>query len=201
VKVEMSGTENVSTDRAQVLVANHESWFDVFALAGHLPVGAKFVAKHVLERVPFFGGAWRACSHISIDRGDRTSAIQSLRDVGARIGRTGETVLMFPEGTRTTTGELQAFKKGAFVMALESRVPVVPVGISGSRDLMPKGSFRIRSGTVRVRIGEAIPVEGMSHEDRDRLTGLARDAVARLRVAGDIGTVRGEGSRGAIPSG
>lgn len=183
VRVEMEGLEHLRGRPGQILVANHASWYDVLVLAGYLPVDYRFVAKKELARIPFFGGAWQACGHIAIDREDRTSAIQSLAVARRQVNEVGEspTVVIFPEGTRTPDGALHAFKKGAFVLAIQAGVPVVPAAILGSRAVMAKGSWRIRSGTVRVRFGEAIPVDGMVHADRNDLTRAAREAVAALR--------------------
>lgn len=179
-EVVLEGVEHLR-DGAQILVSNHESWFDVLALAGHLPVEYRFVAKRELENVPVFGPAWKACGHIAIDREDRASAIESLETAARQIHDRDVTIVMFPEGTRSRTGELRPFKKGAFVLAIQARVPVVPVGISGSRRVLAKGSYLVRPGTIRVRVGEPIEVRGLSHADRDRLTERARDAVAALR--------------------
>jgi 1-acyl-sn-glycerol-3-phosphate acyltransferase len=168
-------------------VANHQSWFDVFALAGFLPGRGTFVATEELERIPIFGGAWKACGHISIDRSDRKKAIESLDRAGERIRSEKRAVILFPEGTRSADGQLQEFKKGAFIVALKTGVPIVPIGISGSRHVMPKGSFLARPGEIRVRIGEPIPMEGLSVADRDALLGRSRMAVAELMDEADTG--------------
>lgn len=186
VTVEFEGLEHLR-EGGQILVANHESWYDVLALAGYLPVEYRFVAKKELGRVPVFGPAWQACGHISIDRQDRASAIESLEVAARQIRERDTTIVMFPEGTRSESGELQPFKKGAFVLAIQAGVPIVPVGISGSRDVMAKHRWRIRPGTIRIRIGEPIPVDGLVHADRDRLTARAHSRVAAL------GSLRGQG--------
>ena len=181
VQVELEGFEHLPEGTPAVLVANHESWFDVFALAAHLPVEYRFVAKKELASIPVFGSAWRACRHVSIDRSDRTAAIRSLEVARESVHADGVVMVMFPEGTRSTTSEMLPFKKGAFVLALQLGVPVIPVGISGSRPIMPKGAIRVRPGTVKVRVGEPIPVEGMGERDRNRLLAQVRSAVEELR--------------------
>jgi 1-acyl-sn-glycerol-3-phosphate acyltransferase len=181
VKVELEGLEHLPPGQPAVIVANHESWFDVFALVVHLPVDTRFVGKIELTRIPFFGPSWLACGHIAIDRSDRVKAIESLRAAGETLRREGAVVVMFPEGTRSPDGRLLPFKKGAFVLALQTGVPVVPVGVSGSRDIMPKGSWRIRSGTIVVRVGPPIPSEGRGEGARDALLEQARTEVERLR--------------------
>ena len=181
VTVEVEGLENLPPGEPAVLVANHQSWFDVFALVVHLPVDYRFVGKIELTRIPFFGPSWLATGHIAIDRSDRNKAIESLRGAGESLRRDGAVVVMFPEGTRSEDGELLPFKKGAFVLALQTGVSIVPAGVSGSRAIMPKGSWRIRPGTVVIRIGPPIPVEGRGEGARDALLGQARAEIERLR--------------------
>jgi len=181
VEVEIEGAENLSSDGPHILVANHQSWIDVLALAAHLPVDYRFVAKKELERIPVFGPAWQACGHVSIDRGDLQSAIASLEKAGEMVRRERPTLIMFPEGTRSPTGEVRAFKKGAFVLAIQIGAPIVPAAILGTREIMPKGQWRIRPGRVRVRIGAPISVEGLGHGDRDTLSLTSHRAVLRLR--------------------
>jgi 1-acyl-sn-glycerol-3-phosphate acyltransferase len=181
-RVEMEGMESVDWSRPTVVVANHQSWFDVFVLAAYLPARYRFVAKQELARIPIFGKAWRSCGHISVNRTDRSQAVASIEEAGTEIRDHRLAVIFFPEGTRSPDGRLREFKKGAFVLAIQTGVPVVPIGISGSHAIMPKGSFRIRSGTIRVRVGEPIPVSGLGMPERDA---LLREA--RARVAGLLG--------------
>jgi 1-acyl-sn-glycerol-3-phosphate acyltransferase len=168
-------------DGAVILVANHESWFDVWALAGCLPLYSRFAAKKELARIPIFGRAWQVCGNVCIDRSDRASAIESMTQAGRLIKEEGRHMVFFAEGTRCSDGLLHPFKKGPFVMAIEGGVSIVPVGLVGSRAIMPKGSFRIRPGAISIRVGKPISVEGMRHSDRDRLRDTVRDAVVRLR--------------------
>jgi len=183
-RVVLENVEVIDAERPQILVANHTSWFDVLALVAWLPGRSRFVAKDDLKEIPFFGHALDACGHISIDRSDRGRALESLRLAERRIREERPTLVLFPEGTRSDTGALRPFKKGAFVLALQTGVEVVPAAILGSRDVMPKGTFRIRTGrTIRVRFGDPIPVEGLDLEGRDELTERAREAVRGLLEA------------------
>lgn len=183
VRVVLEGEEHIDPSTPQVLVANHVSWFDVLALAAFLPGRYVFVAKKEIARVPAFGRAVRACGHIFIDRGDRQSAVASLEAARESLERRRPTIIMFPEGTRSADGVLQPFKKGAFVLAIQAGADVVPAAISGSREIMRKGSILIRPGTVRVRFGEPIPVAAYGMEGRDELTRRSREAVAALQAA------------------
>ena len=123
VSVQIEGVENLPVDGAFIIIANHESWFDVWALAGFLPIDARFAAKKELERIPVFGRAWRACGHISIDRSDHASAIESMTQAGLQIKEQGLNMVFFAEGTRCPDGTLQPFKKGPFVIAIEEVPP------------------------------------------------------------------------------
>jgi 1-acyl-sn-glycerol-3-phosphate acyltransferase len=191
VEVEFEGLEHLKGSGPRVLVANHESWYDVFALSGCLPAEYRFVIKKELEKVPIWGRAWRSCGHISVDRRNHQSAVQSL--ARARAMSEGDDILMvvYPEGTRSPDGQLLPFKMGAFVLALQLGAPVIPVAVFGGRQIMTKGDWRIRKGDIRIVIGEPIPVAGMTHGDRDVLAAQARAAIVAMRG--------GEGPTGALP--
>lgn len=196
VRVELEGADHIDPDRPQIVVANHASWFDVFALSAHFPGSYHYVAKKELARIPVFGRSWIACGHIAIDRSHHGSAVASLDRAAEKIRNENATIIMFPEGTRSPTGELQRFKKGAFVLALKAGVPVVPLAIRGSHQVMPKGQWLVRPGRIRIRIGRPIPVEGLEMSDRHALLRKSRAAVASLLEedeeveAPGIGTVR-----------
>jgi len=181
VSVVVEGVVNLERSNSCVVIANHESWFDVFALAGWLPVSAKFVGKRELANIPLFGSSWQACGHVAIDRRNRDSAIRSLNSVVERMRHQPMHVVMFAEGTRSVTGELQTFKKGPFILAIEAGTPIIPVAIIGSRKIMPKGSYSIGKGEIKIRIGKPIDVLGKSYEDRDYLRTIVQRKVAELK--------------------
>ncbi|MDX1675249.1 MAG: lysophospholipid acyltransferase family protein [Longimicrobiales bacterium] len=182
--VRAEGTGNIDPDTPQILVGNHQSWFDVPAVATNIPKSYHFVAKKELERVFIFGRAWKAAGHISIDRTDRESAIRSLDQAGEQLRREGSAVVIFAEGTRAPTDELQKFKKGAFMLALHTGVPIVPFGVAGSRRVLPKGRWRLRKGPIIVRFGEPIPTADLTEAERDTLIERVRREVRRLRDEG-----------------
>ena len=190
VKVEWEGIERLRGRGPRVLVSNHESWFDVMALTANLPWEYRFAIKKELEKIPLWGAAWQACGHISVDRQNRQAAIQSMERAREISGENADTLIVFfPEGTRSPTGALQRFKKGAFVLALQLGVPVIPVAVIGGRQIMAKNRMRIRSGRMRVVVGEPIPVAGMTFDARDQLVERTRAEIAALRG--------GEGPTGA----
>ena len=181
VRVILEDEAVIDSSLPQVLVTNHVSWIDVLVLAAFVPGRYVFVAKKEVEKIPVFGAAVRACGHIYIDRGDKARAIASLDIARKRLEEAAPTVIIFPEGTRSNTGELGSFKKGAFVLAIQTGVSVVPAAIFGSREVMKRGSFLINSGIVRVHFGEPIQVGGYSMASRSKLTHRAQQVVSELQ--------------------
>jgi 1-acyl-sn-glycerol-3-phosphate acyltransferase len=177
VRVEAHGLESLPRGGCTILISNHQSHFDMIALLVSFPGSFRVVAKRFLFYIPVFGWCLWAAGMIPIDREKRASAIQSLEKAAERI-RGGLPVLFFPEGTRSTDGALQPFKKGAFVIALKSGASIVPVSVSGSREILPKGSIRIRAGRVVIRYGTVIPLEGFTTENKESLIEVVRRAVA-----------------------
>lgn len=184
VRVKVEGLEHVAAHRAQIIVSNHQSWFDVFALAHAIPKRFHFVAKRELERIPIFGTAWKAAGHVSIDRSDRQSAIRSLEQAGAQLRSEGSAVVIFAEGTRSWDGRMLPFKKGAFMLALTSGVEIVPAAVNGSRAVLPKGAWRVRPGMITVRFGEPVPVQA-GGGPADPLIQEIRARVSALRDPAD----------------
>lgn len=167
VTMRIHGAENVPLNEARVYVANHVSWFDVFALASYLP-RYRFMAKKELFKLPIFGPAIRATAAIEIDRRNRKAAFQAY-ETAARDVKEGLSVVVYPEGTRGRTYELRPFKKGPFVLAIAAHVPIVPTIIHGTIEIQPKGSFRIRPGVIDLYFLEPIPTQGLGYDDRDAL--------------------------------
>ncbi len=186
VRVEVEAAENIDSAAPQVVVVNHTSWFDPLALAGFVPGPYVFVAKKEVERVPFFGRALRECGHIYIDRRDRDLALGALDIARQRLEDDGPSIIMFPEGTRSATGELQRFKKGPFILAIQAGAAVVPTAVIGSRDVLRKNGILVRPGVIRIRFGTPIPVHSYDFEQRDELADRAwralRDLLAPARA-------------------
>lgn len=166
-------------EQAYVFMSNHRSTFDIFALFLAIDHRFRMVAKRVLFFIPIFGWALWMCGFIPINRSNRQSAIDSLNRAAQRI-RSGVSVLVFPEGTRGTGGVLQPFKKGGFVMALKSEVPVVPVVITGTETIMSNDSIRVGHGSIEMRIGDPIVTAGRGVEARDSLMDEVRRAMEDL---------------------
>lgn len=187
-RVRVEGAENAPADMPRIYVSNHQSWFDVWALAAYLPGHYRFVAKKELARIPIFGRAWKTAGHVCVDRSDRNAAVRSLEDAGNLIRSDGSGVIIFAEGTRSSTGELQSFKKGAFMLALHTGVDIVPVALIGSRDVLPKGSWVVRPGQITIRIGTPIPTAEYDLSTREPMMKRTREAI--LQLMHDGGTPR-----------
>lgn len=180
VEVRARGLEHVRPHHAQILVANHQSMFDIWALMAEVPVSLRFVAKRELGRIPVFGAACRAAGHVFIDRRDAARASTAIRRAGERMHREGLSLVLFPEGTRSADGALGRFRRGAFALAIEIRAPLVPIAIDGGARIFPRGVRRVRPGTIELRCAPPIPLEKMTSEDRDALVERTRRDVERM---------------------
>jgi 1-acyl-sn-glycerol-3-phosphate acyltransferase len=158
-------------------MANHTSYFDIFALLSTLPVDFKFIVKQELMRIPIFGAAMRRAGYIGIERNDPRKALKSMHDAADRI-KNGASVLIFPEGTRSEDGCLQPFKPGGFHLALRSGCDIVPIAITGSREIVPKRSLRVQKGTIQVVVGREISVKGQTKKNMGRVMEQVRNAMA-----------------------
>lgn len=178
VKVRIEGKERLaeSLEAPCVFASNHVSWFDVFLLAAVVP-RYSFIAKRELLSIPIFGPAARACGTVPIDRNNRKSAFASYQEAAEYI-QGGRSVIVFPEGTRGKTPELRPFKKGPFVMAIAAQVPIVPTVIEGTINIMPRWSWRVKGGPVKVRFLEPVSTVGLTYEDRDRLSDIVHMQMA-----------------------
>lgn len=179
VKLQVVQRAPLDPKRPYIVMANHASMVDIWAVFLAVPVPFRFIAKKQLGAIPLFGWAMRAGRFIFIDRQNAASARRSIEEAARRI-KSGQSVVIFPEGTRTRDGRLNPFKKGGFHLALDSGAEIVPVAIHGSHAVMPPGSALIRSGTVRVEIGEPIATSGLAPGDREALLTRVRDKIAEM---------------------
>lgn len=175
-EVRVHGAEKLVEGEPHIFVANHLSWFDIPSLAGYLP-RYKFVAKAELFKIPVFGPAIRAVGMIPIERDNRKAAFESLK-LAARKIQEGNSVVIYPEGTRGTSYPLRPFKKGPFVLAIEAGVPIVPVLLHGTLEVFGKGSKSVRPGPIDIHLLEPIPTSGLKYEDREGLANAVRNEMA-----------------------
>jgi 1-acyl-sn-glycerol-3-phosphate acyltransferase len=154
-KVEIIHPENIDLSTPQIIVANHSSHFDIPILFASIDYPIYFIAKKELKRIPFFGWACSAVGMVWIDRKNKGSALQSMKDAGEQIKK-GKTIITFPEGTRTKTGKINQFKRGSFALAQATGLDIMPICIINSRPLHPPGKFRFRPAQVKIIFGEKI---------------------------------------------
>jgi 1-acyl-sn-glycerol-3-phosphate acyltransferase len=162
---------------AYVVVANHQSFLDIF-LISNIPHEMKWVAKKELFKIPWVGWAFFLVGDIAVDRGDAASAVKVLAKARRYLDR-GMSVMIFPEGTRSRDGKLLPFKAGAFKLAVDAGVPVLPIAVSGSAQGMPKGSPWVRPAQLTVRILEPVSTAGLGDRDLRKLRDGVRDSIAR----------------------
>jgi 1-acyl-sn-glycerol-3-phosphate acyltransferase len=184
IRYRVTGLENVPRDRAVVFCSNHESNVDPPVLFEALHPQLHVLYKAEL-RFPIMRTVFDVGGFVPIERGNRDRAMASIAR-GAQALRAGMSFLIFPEGTRSRTGELLAFKKGGIIMAIEAQAPLVPVGIQGGRDAMRKGSGIVRPVVVDVRIGKPIETAGRSIDNRDQVSVQVREAVQNLLAEGAL---------------
>ncbi len=178
IKVEIIGVENILMERPQIFMANHQSDFDIFIVLAHLPGQFRWIVKKELFNIPVFGKAMRNAGYIEIDRQNREKAMMSL-DQAARKIREGKSVMSFPEGTRSKDGKIKPFKHGMFYLAIQSGVPIVPISILGTGEIMPKRSLLIKPGKTIMVIDRPIDVSGYSIENRQDLIDRVRNIITR----------------------
>ena len=176
VRVDVEGREKIVPGRTYVLASNHQSLFDTPIVFAYLPLSFRILYKKSLNRIPFLGWHLFLSGHVGVERENPTRARASLDHAAERI-RSGTSVVVFPEGTRSYDGVMRAFRKGSFRLALKAGTPVVPVTISGSHRVMKRGKVTVYPGKVSLRIGEPISVEGLSEGDAADLSERVRDVV------------------------
>ena len=176
MRVSVKGREHVDPKKSYVIVSNHQSHYDVFVLYGWLGIDFKWVMKKELRKLPALGVACEKMGHIYIDRSNHETAIASLEEAKRKIVN-GTSILFFPEGTRKNAKELGTFKKGAFVMAQDLGLPILPITILNTSSILPPRTIRLFPGHARMLIHEPIPVSKYKAENVEELVGAARRAI------------------------
>ena len=185
IRVRVAGAEHIPLERAAVYCANHQSNVDPPILFDKLHPRMHIVYKAEINAIPLLARSFRHGGFVPIDRRNKEAAMRSL-EAGALSIRSGNSFLIFPEGTRSKTADLLPFKKGGFLMALKAQAPIVPVAIQGGRDAMRRGSRIIRPVTVSIRVGKPIETTGMMASDRDALIAQIRERIAALLAEGPV---------------
>ncbi len=185
--VRMEGAGRIPRGGPVVYASNHSSMFDIWALAATLPGSVRFVGKQELARLPLVGRAMVRAGHIMIDRPHPRRALEAY-DQAAAIVRSGISAVVFPEGTRSRTGQLLPFKNAPFGLAIAAQVPVVPLYVHNTFEILPKGGIRLRPRPIRILVGEPIPTAGMTVDQRQALRDRVHEAIVALKARVDAGS-------------
>jgi 1-acyl-sn-glycerol-3-phosphate acyltransferase len=176
IKVTVNGLANIEPGQSYVYMSNHQSNFDIPVLLAHLPVQFRWLAKAELFKIPIFGRAMRGAGYVKIDRFNQESAFKSIKEAGSRM-KNGVSVMIFPEGTRSRDGKIRPFKKGGFIMAVDSGAPIVPIILQGTWSIMEKSSLKIKTGEDTLNIAAPITATGFSRDNKDDLIDSVRTVI------------------------
>ena len=182
VPITVTGQENIQKGQSYVFVSNHQSFLDVFAIYGWLPANFKWLMKKELRRVPFVGFACKVAGHIFVDRANPVAALHSIKEIEAEL-QNGVSTVIFPEGTRTKTGEMGRFKRGAFQVALDLHLPIIPISLTGCYEAMPRGTYYARPHShIYMHIGKPIDLSDFIDPSTSQIDSNAAMAYVRERV-------------------
>lgn len=186
IRVNINGFDREWVKRPNIYMSNHQSNFDIPVLLSALPAQFRWLAKAELFKIPIFGSSMRGAGAISIDRSNRKSAFASL-NLAAKMIRNGTSVMIFPEGTRSDDGQLLPFKKGGFVLAVDAAVPIVPIVITGTHEIMPKGRLLIRRRSVCIEVGLPVQSSDYTRKTKDDLMVRVRNAMVEKHCVPERG--------------
>jgi 1-acyl-sn-glycerol-3-phosphate acyltransferase len=188
VRVKVEGLEKIDRHGHYVFCGNHLSYMDTPVVLTHIPVQFRFLAKRGLFQIPFLGTHLAQAGHVPVLRDDPRAAVKTMTHAAELLHKRAISLLVFPEGGRSHDGLLRPFKEGAAYIAIKAQVPLVPIALTGTRDVMAMGSAVLRRGVVHLRIGDPIPTAGLILKDRERLTNEARERIVEMLEArsGDL---------------
>jgi len=176
-RVRVHGAEHIEPGASYVFLSSHQSYMDIPAMLGYLPAQLRIAAKKVLFKIPFMGWHLTRAGHIPIDRTSTQNAVTSMQRVASYL-HDGICAFVFPEGTRSRDGYLHQFKKGGFKLAMQAKVPIIPVTIIGTRQILPPDSIIFRPGAIDMYVDAPIPTAGLNEEDTERLMQTVWNAMA-----------------------
>ena len=177
INYEVYGLDNIDPDKQYIFMCNHESALDILLGVAAIPSNIVFLAKKELFRIPVFGWAMRAAGMIEIDRQNSEIARKTVSEAVETLIHSPFSTLIYPEGTRSDRGELLPFKKGGFILAIRTQLPVVPITILGSGGVLPKGTFTIKKSHIKMIIDNPIPTLGMDINNKDQLLQDCRNII------------------------
>jgi len=179
IELHAENVELLDPQQRYILIANHYSYFDIPCIFAAIPQPIRFMAKVSLFKIPIFGWALGRAGFIPIDRKNRRTAVKSFDLAGERI-RKGNTIVVFPEEGRSRERRMRPFQRGGFLLAMKSELPIVPIAINGTYDVMRAGSLRVTPGRVTITLTPPIATGGYSVRDKEKLSNEARGRIERL---------------------
>ena len=182
IRYDVCGLENLEPDKKYIFMSNHQSALDILLGVACIPYKIVFLAKKELFKIPVFGWAMQAAGMIKIDRQNPERARKSVDEAVNILIRSSFSTLIYPEGTRSETGDLLPFKKGGFILAIRSQLPIVPITIIGAGDVLPRGSFTFNEGKIKVIIGKPISTQNLTINNKEELIESCRDAINKNLV-------------------
>ncbi|MBC8216684.1 MAG: 1-acyl-sn-glycerol-3-phosphate acyltransferase [Candidatus Marinimicrobia bacterium] len=177
----VKGLENLDINQQYFLAANHESAFDIPLAFASIPFRMVAISKKELRKIPFFGWAMIGAHTIFIDRGNREKAVSSLKKAVDSLRKNPRSIMLYPEGTRSLDGKVHQFKKGGIVLAIETGMPIVPVALCGTSEVVTKGSWKVTPRNIEMRIGTPIETSSLTYEDRNWLAEKLREDVIQMK--------------------
>lgn len=178
VRVHVEGLEQIDPNGSYVFISNHASYYDTPVALAHIPVQFRFLAKRGLFQIPFLGTHLSRAGHVPVPREDPRAAVKTMQTAAQVIQQKKVSLLIFPEGGRSHDGVLQPFKEGGAYIAIRAGVPVVPLVLIGTREVLPYGSGIIQSGRVTLRILKPIETKQLTLKDRGKLTDELRNLIS-----------------------
>ncbi len=176
IRVEVQGKELLHSGQSYIFMSNHQSAFDILACVVSIPGTVRFIAKKELFRIPFLAQGMRAAGMIAIDRGNSAKARETINKA-VDIVRSGVSVIIYPEGTRSRDGNIHRFKKGGFVLAILGHIPIAPMVIYGSFNIMQKKSLKLGKGHIRIEFLKPITTQSYEMKDRNKLVQIVYEQI------------------------
>lgn len=188
IKLEVTGLENIDKEKTYVFVSNHSSQYDIVTLQKVIPNRMAMIFKKELAKIPVFGWQLKMGPYVMVDRQNFEKAMQSIEEAKEKMKKQNISIVVFAEGTRSKTGEIQPFKRGAFRLATQVGYPIIPTTIAGSNKIMPKGTYRLRRGTIKVHFDQPIQSEGIKtrQEEIDIMNKVREIILSNHKKLGDI---------------
>jgi 1-acyl-sn-glycerol-3-phosphate acyltransferase len=186
IDLRTEGIEHIGQSKRYILIANHHSYFDIPCIFAAIPQPIRFMAKKSLFSIPIFGWALGRAGFIPIDRKNRRTAVKSF-DLAVERIRRGNTIVIFPEEGRSREVAMRPFQRGAFLLAIRSELPILPIAIDGTYEVLRVGATRITPGIVTIRVGTEIETAGVSVRSKDSLSEQSRGQIETLLADEDGG--------------